>query len=724
MLSAKRQIYPIGSMKGGVGMNIFGAGLDYIEQSFRTTAEIDAFNALYGGSNARSSAWGAFDFEGLFKAEGKNDVPVIYGARRVENLCLWSQDISNAAWDKDVTVTITGTNQAEYTARYADFRQDIATEAGRTYRVSADIQLVAGEANSDGLALMYTDSASASAYQFITSSYVNKRYSVEFLGKAGGGDVTIGLIYRKVDELPTVIASNWQVEDVTGQANQAPSAHIPTTTAAITKYYDTENGNTVASNIVTEAVGADLTNNIGMAVWPSVTNEFASGKYRTFSAWTTVICNVTKDQIGADGVANSASVLEDDSTSGFEQLYGVVPINNDSTWNSVSVLIKKDTDTTRYPYLIYRAMDGTTPLKEDIILNTQTGSVTELTSNGEYVVLEIGDWWFVNIALQNNSSGNITSRLELYPAGSVNGTSTTNTATGSVVVDWAQFCNARRCPVHLVPGGTTLAAQSNIAATAANAGELIAQDFGADVIGNGDFASSSIWDLGAGWTISGGQAIFSGSAYGPVLLQSTLTVDTTYRLTIDVAVGSVRVKVGTASYSVYSGIFIVTADITADLSIQPLASDVVLNSVVAEIVTNNKGAVYAEAMLMPDGCALTYPPILRLNGANLLGAHNGNARVNSSDGTNTLQKLIGFDGYTKVAVYWDTNLKYLTSLGDSTVIAPDYTYKGSWGTGNTDMYVGGKAGPSGNFNGIIGKIRYYKNKPKDETFWDAETTVT
>ena len=43
------------------------------------------------------------------------------------------------------------------------------------------------------------------------------------------------------------------------------------------------------------------------------------------------------------------------------------------------------------------------------------------------------------------------------------------------------------------------------------------------VITNGTFASDTAWTKGTGWTIGSGVATFSGSAYGGLLSQTTLT---------------------------------------------------------------------------------------------------------------------------------------------------------------------------------------------------------
>ena len=195
---------------------------------------------------------------------------------------------------------------------------------------------------------------------------------------------------------------------------------------------------------------------IGLATGKDETNQFASGEYRTFSAWDTVTCNVTKNQVGITGDDNTASELEDDDIGGYENIKKIFTIDNDSSWQSVSILIEKDTDTTRYPGL-YFDLTGGSGLNRYVIFNTQTGAYSNIASDGDFTVLNIGNWWFVTLALQNNTSGNTVANIRIYPSISSDGTTEVATATGSIIVDWAQCRNARRCPIHLVRGGETMA---------------------------------------------------------------------------------------------------------------------------------------------------------------------------------------------------------------------------------------------------------------------------
>lgn len=166
-----------------------------------------------------------------------------------------------------------------------------------------------GAATVDGVAcweIAFTASASAALYQTATlSTATDARYAMRAYVRAKTGTVTLRLGYGAVipgDHSADIsIGTTWtriggtsgalsngtnfsirngsagaacdfyvayvQHEDVTGQSNQNPSEYVSVGVLASpfhgamvdgVKYFDTENGNTVASNVVTEATGAAI----------------------------------------------------------------------------------------------------------------------------------------------------------------------------------------------------------------------------------------------------------------------------------------------------------------------------------------------------------------------------------------------------------------------------------------------------------------------------------
>lgn len=132
-------------------------------------------------------------------------------------------------------------------------------------------------------------------------------------------------------------AADIQFENVTGQANQNPSAYVsvgvlsaPYHGAAVdgVKYFQTLNGNTVASNVVTEATGAQINSSQGACaggVTAGVVTstrplgylaELAATNLAGFSSdltqvatWPVVTMTTAFTSTGPDGVANSATRL-------------------------------------------------------------------------------------------------------------------------------------------------------------------------------------------------------------------------------------------------------------------------------------------------------------------------------------------------------------------------------------------------------------------------------
>ena len=100
-----------------------------------------------------------------------------------------------------------------------------------------------------------------------------------------------------------------QLENVSGQANQNPGEYVPTTTAPATKTFASTNGNTVTSNVVTEAVGTPLAEMPYLQYYPAATNALAYSNNLT-SWYTNTGAITTFDQVGLTGKPNTASTLE------------------------------------------------------------------------------------------------------------------------------------------------------------------------------------------------------------------------------------------------------------------------------------------------------------------------------------------------------------------------------------------------------------------------------
>lgn len=161
---------------------------------------------------------------------------------------------------------------------------------------------------------------------------------------------------------------------------------------------------------------------------------------RTFdTTWVAASVTPTQDQIGLDGVANSAWTLDGTNASSTSSLTQEVAIPNDGNIHTASLYIKKDSDTSRFPEVAVYLLDGTGRTNAQM-LNTSTGALTSrLADPGTTAsVVAEGDWWRVILTVTNNTSGNETLRMQIKPAqGDVAGVYNAAT-TGSIIADQAQ----------------------------------------------------------------------------------------------------------------------------------------------------------------------------------------------------------------------------------------------------------------------------------------------
>jgi hypothetical protein len=190
---------------------------------------------------------------------------------------------------------------------------------------------------------------------------------------------------------------------------------------------------------------------IGYPTSPSLENLFTSGTFRTFSAWDTVDATCTKDQVGVDGAANGASTVSDSDGTQYRECVELITIPADTNWNTVGLFFAKDNDETRFPE--FQINIGATAQKTQI--NTKTGATNDRVNDGESYCFDAGDFWFLIIRLEGDGA-DTTAQIFLYPAVTTVFGSTEVSATGSCIVDFAQFMtNSRICPVHAVGGGVT-----------------------------------------------------------------------------------------------------------------------------------------------------------------------------------------------------------------------------------------------------------------------------
>lgn len=220
------------------------------------------------------------DFEGLIRTV-KNGEARFEGARRVENLVTYSEAFDNSVWvgycgtknfvanSGDITAP-NGTYTAEKIIGPSSmscggtdawgvfYNNGTVLTSGQSYTVSIWMRGVSG-----GESLTFGLNDTHGATVTLTAGW--KQYSATFTNIS---NTSRGLQFHTNTSNAVYYVWGAQLEDVTGQSNQNPSEYVSTNVKTASpyhgagvdgvKYFDTANGNTVTSNIVTEATGAKI----------------------------------------------------------------------------------------------------------------------------------------------------------------------------------------------------------------------------------------------------------------------------------------------------------------------------------------------------------------------------------------------------------------------------------------------------------------------------------
>jgi hypothetical protein len=155
------------------------------------------------------------------------------------------------------------------------------------------------------------------------------------------------------------------------------------------------------------------------------------------SSGATVTSNTT---LAPDG-ATTADTLNDTSAVAESLVYQNLTVPNDAQAYVGSIYVKKTTGATNSIVVTFAIYGGTTAGR-DVYLNTDTGAYSTSGPSPENVsVVDAGSYWRVITKIANNTSGNTTLQLGVYPAFADIATPTTlaNSRTGSTIVWGAQI---------------------------------------------------------------------------------------------------------------------------------------------------------------------------------------------------------------------------------------------------------------------------------------------
>jgi hypothetical protein len=283
-----------------------------IDFDFSKTPQIDSRLTF-----TRDTTGTVVDFEGLVKTAKVNEVR-FQGARRVENLLNASE---NFAACEVVAAAVSNASAALNTLTTTDGNAYYYRKTAVIYPIGTTV-VFRVEVQSGG-------TLPACAFRVVRTSGSENSYKVINFANAGiysfsitllsADTIAFGIDNRSIfgadqTSTGTAIIKRIQMEVVTGQANQNPSEYVSTGVLSApwqgagvdgVKYFTTTNGNTVSSNVVTEAAGVPLTNTITLlaeeartnlllnSAIPATRNVTVTAQAYTVSMWGTGTCTLS-----------------------------------------------------------------------------------------------------------------------------------------------------------------------------------------------------------------------------------------------------------------------------------------------------------------------------------------------------------------------------------------------------------------------------------------------
>jgi hypothetical protein len=346
------------------------------------------------------------------------------GARRVRNYVIASEDLMNANW----AVSGTGVKVSATEFSFPDINGGVTHSF--TVAVGDRVSFSVTLSGSGTITLVR---ANFGADLQVTLTATPQRFVIDGVATATG----VGpYVYRRPGDTATSATIKYmQFENVTGQSIQTPGEYVsvgvlssPFHGAMVdgVKYFATTNGNTVASNVVTEATGSPISSATlkGYQQEGARTNLCLQSNAFT-TTWTeTGTTTPTQNVVGPDGLTSAWTLTDNDAL--VNELVSQ-NITLTAVAHTASVFVKKTTGA-QSSYPVIYAISGA--VIAPVTVDTSNGIATAWSS---YTALTIASGFSASI--QNFSSGYW--RVSL-------------TFTGTVAV-WA---------LRLLPAGTTNATQS------------------------------------------------------------------------------------------------------------------------------------------------------------------------------------------------------------------------------------------------------------------------
>lgn len=355
------------------------------------------------------------DFEGLIRPV-KNGEARFEGARRVENLIAYSEAFNHATWSK-VSITVTsdsvmapdGSTTADLltTGGAAGQRVTQGSVIVSATSVAYNVWIRGGTAPTARLLIYDSTAATTRAFVDVTPTTAWQRFSLSATNLVPGNTHTFYLYIDEVNAYGaggTAYAWGAQAEIIQGQANQNPSEYVSTNVKTAfpyhgagvdgVKYFATRNGNTVASNVVTEATGTAIaaTTLKGYLAEGSRTNLAVRSEELASGPWGGLNVTVSTDSVSApSGLTTADTMTETSAVATQFQRSQSLTISSGSTY-TISAFVKRGAGSGRHMRL--ELSGATHGFRANF--NADTGAVASSLGIGSGTVVAAGSVAYPN----------------------------------------------------------------------------------------------------------------------------------------------------------------------------------------------------------------------------------------------------------------------------------------------------------------------------------------
>jgi len=439
------------------------------------------------------------DFEGLVRTADSSE-PRFVGARRVENEFSYPEDLTNGAWTKSAA-TITagqtdpegGTTAFRLTATGPNaWCGDMTTTGipiGATVQQSWWIKRISGT----GSIQLYTGQSGGhrQAISGVTSEW--QRFCLATPPVKTASALAAAWLATSGDEIDL-----WHplLEDISGQANQAPSEYVsrgslsaPYHGANIdgVQYFNTLNGNTVSTNVVTEVTGAlisasnenaDASGPFGYLAEKASTNILLQSNDLSTTWGTFRAANAQNVGTAPDGT-NTANSLTSNTTGASGSLSQQAATIGTTTTYSYSVYLKQLVEKDAALFI------GDSSVSTLVYFDLEAGTVGSTTGLGftsiTGTIKSVGNGWY-RCTLAGTSLTDTSGYFGIYVADADGSVAVTS---GASILVWGAQVEASSYPTSYIATAAT--------AVTRNADVLTAGDIITDAAGAAYAEASSIW---------------------------------------------------------------------------------------------------------------------------------------------------------------------------------------------------------------------------------------